>query len=135
MVSHGAWQGPRQTGYFTTLWQRQRNGSYKWIVDSDDSLAQPLAAPEMISAQIADCPARSGRPPGIGVNAGRGNPRSANHPVPFDPARRSGQSDDGTMRWTITVDPGGTRNLNIAWKKEGADRPVLIEQVSAPQGQ
>jgi hypothetical protein len=58
MVSHGAWQGPRQTGYFTTLWQRQRNGAYKWIYDGGDSLAQPLAAPEMILARIADCPAR-----------------------------------------------------------------------------
>ena len=51
--------------------------------------------------------------------------------MPFDPAHRSGQSDDGTLRWTVTVDPGGTRNLSVEWKKDGADKPLLIEQVSA----
>ena len=131
MVSHGAWQGPRRTGYFTTLWQRQRNGAYKWIYDGGDTLAEPLAAPEMISAQIADCPARTRRPPAAEARSGRGNPRETYRPIPFDPAHRSGQSDDGTLRWTVTVGPGGARNLSVEWKKDGADKPALTEQVSA----
>ena len=131
MVSHGAWQGPRRTGYFTTLWQRQRDGTYKWIVDSGDSLAQPLAAPEMIAGQIADCPARVRRSPGTEANPRRPNSREANRPIPFDPAHRSGKSDDGSLRWTVTVDSGGARNLSIEWKKDGAEVPVLIEEVSA----
>ena len=135
MVSHGAWQGPKRTGYFTTLWQRQRDGAYKWIYDGGDSLAQPLAAPEMIAGQIADCPARTRRPPGAEANTGRVNPRGANRSIPFDPAHRSGQSDDGTMRWTVTVNSSGARNLSVEWKKDGADKPVLIEEVSAPASQ
>lgn len=135
MVSHGSWQGPKQTGYFTTLWQRQRGGSYKWIVNSVDSLTQPLAAPDMISAQIADCPARSRRPPEAEARNGRTRPREARGPNPFDPARRSGKSDDGSLSWTVTVGPSGARNLSVEWKKDGADKPVLIEQVAAPQGE
>lgn len=130
MVSHGAWQGPRRTGYFTTLWQRQRNGAYKWIYDGGDTLAEPLAAPEMISAQIADCPARTRRPPGP-----EANPRRAGSTVPFDPAKRSGQSEDGTLRWNVKVDPGGARNFSVEWKKDGVDKPVLTESVSAPASQ
>ena len=132
MASHGAWQGPRRTGYFTTLWQRQRDGGYKWIFDGGDSLEHPLAAPEMIAAQIADCPVRTRRAPGVEARATSGNPRRGNSPIPFDPAHRSGKSDDGTLSWTITVDPSGARNLNVEWKKDGADKPVLTEQVSAP---
>ena len=135
MVSHGAWQGPRRTGYFTTLWQRQRNGTYKWIYDGGDSLEQPLAAPEMIAGQIADCPARVRRTPGADVNIGRADPHGADRPIPFDPAHRSGKSDDGTLSWTVTVDPGGARNLSVEWKKDGADVPVLTEEVSAPASQ
>ena len=131
MVSHGAWQGPRKTGYFTTLWQRQRNGGYKWIVGSSDSLAQPLAAPDMIAGQIADCPARTRRP----ARGGGGDTGGARHPLPLDPSHRSGQSDDGSMRWTVSVNPSGARNLSVDWKKDGADKPVLIEEVSAPSSQ
>ena len=131
MVSHGAWQAPSRTGYFTTLWQRQRNGTYKWIYDGGDTLAEPLAAPEMISAQVADCPARARRPMGAEAKEGRANPRRANPPIPFDPSHRSGQSDDGTLRWTVTVEPSGARNLTVEWKKDGADKPALIEQASA----
>ncbi|MEO6717299.1 MAG: hypothetical protein ABIM50_08640 [Novosphingobium sp.] len=131
MVSHGAWQGPRRTGYFTTLWQRQRDGGYKWIYDGGDTLAQPLAAPEMISAQIADCPPRMRQPArAAGNGAEKNDARSSRAPLPFDPAHRSGQSNDGSLRWTVTVSPGGARSLNVIWKKDGADVPFLHEEVS-----
>ena len=135
MVSHGAWQRPASTGYFTTIWQRQRDDTYKWILDSGDRLAQPLAAPEMISGLIADCPARVRRSSGREASSGGGNPRGARGPIAFNPAHRSGKSDDGTLSWTVAVDPTGARNLSIAWKKDGADKPVLTEQVGAPARQ
>lgn len=129
MVSRGAWQGPRRTGYFTTLWQRQRNGRYKWIYDGGDSLAQPLAAPDMISAQIADCPPRA-RQPARAVGNGSENTGRSSRPAPFDPLHRSGQSVDGSLRWTVTASPGGARSLNVTWKKDGADVPFLHDEVS-----
>lgn len=133
MVSHGAWQGAKATGYFTTIWQRQRDGRYKWILDHGDTVKEPMAAPEMISAQIADCPARSRRPPmaphgEAASGARKGNSRGL---PALDPARRAGQSDDGSLRWAVSVDPTGARNLSIDWKKDGEDKPALIEEVSA----
>jgi hypothetical protein len=35
------------------------------------------------------------------------------------------------LRWTVTVGPGGARNFSAEWKKDGADKPVLTEQVRA----
>jgi hypothetical protein len=126
MVSQGAWQGPKGNGYFTTIWQRQKDGKYKWIVDSGDALKEPLAAPEMLSARIADCPPRGRR--------AAAPPRTPDRPAAFDPARRIGQSDDGTLRWGVIVDPSGARNLSIDWTKDGAETPLVIEEVAAPEG-
>lgn len=131
MVSHGAWQRSHSTGYFTTLWQRQKDGSYKWILDSGDDLAQPLPSPEMIAAAIADCPTRSrrqGSKPDQPTSPQRADPK---HPAPLDPAQRSGRSDDGSLRWSVTVDPSGARTLRIDWTKDGADKVALSETVKS----
>jgi len=127
-VSHGAWQGAKGSGYFTTIWQRQSGGRYKWVLDSGDTLKEPLAVPEMISAHVADCPAAKG--PLMRREAKR--PKTA--ATAFDPASRSGRSDDGTIAWTVTVAADGARNLSIEWKKDDTLQPLLIQQVVAPAG-
>ncbi len=128
MVSHGAWQQPNSVGYFTTIWQRQNNGKYKWILDHGDRLVEALTAPEMLSGFVADCPAKAERRPPVlkPVKLRKGQL------PPLDPARRTGQSDDGSLIWEVTVDPSGARNLSVSWRKEGAMQPMLIESVDAP---
>ena len=61
VISRGAWQDQKAFGYFTTIWQRQFDGSYKWVFDHGDALKEPLDAPEMLAAHIADCPPRPKR--------------------------------------------------------------------------
>lgn len=129
VVSHGAWQRPKSVGYFTTLWQRQKDGKYKWIFDHGDILKEPLAAPEMLAAHVADCPERGrGRSPMVRFAAPKGKAALP----PLNPAKRSGKSDDGTLSWNVTVEPDGARNLSVDWTKDGAVTPVLIEEVAAP---
>ncbi len=124
ILSHGAWQRPNGSGYFTTIWQRQKKGDYKWVLDHGDDLKAPLAAPEMLSAHIADCPAKPLRPVAVKDTKSKVLP-------PLDPAKRSGKSDDGTLSWVVTVDPSGARNLSVEWSKDGSTQPALIEQVAA----
>lgn len=147
VVSHGAWQTqtqtraqgqkPGATGYFTTIWRRQQDGSYKWVLDHGDAVKEPLAAPEMLSALVADCPerkaARSAATPPPGGRAKKAKAAQASALAPLDPARRSGKSDDGSLTWEVTVDVSGARNLSVEWTKDGAVAPVLIEEVAAPQ--
>ena len=122
-ITHGAWQRPNNTvGYFTTVWQRQRNGAYKWVFDHGDVLAMPQEAPEMISAKVATCPPRR---PGSSAR-----PAQA---APFDPAARSGRSDDATLTWTVTAEPDGAHNFSAEMNVDGKLAPVVIEQVSAEQ--
>ena len=55
-VSTGAAQYPDgSNGYFVTVWQRQLDGAYRWIMDSGGKLEQPWKAPEFIDAQVASC--------------------------------------------------------------------------------
>ena len=55
-VARGAWQRPDGTfGQFTTVWQREDNREYKWIVDVGGTLDEPLEAPAMIAAEVAEC--------------------------------------------------------------------------------
>lgn len=133
MVSHGAWQGPDSAGWFTTIWQRQKKGGYRWVLDHGDTLAEPLAAPEMIAAQIADCPPRQAASAGVKAESAKPRRRVGKvAPLPLDPAGRKGQSDDGTLRWDVSVTPDGARNLSVEWRRNGAVEQLLIEQVGAP---
>ncbi|MFC0590127.1 hypothetical protein ACFFF7_11930 [Novosphingobium aquiterrae] len=122
-VTRGAWQREGSTGYFTTVWQRQKDGKYKWIMDQGDALPFPMDAPEMIMAKVADCP------PGY-----RGkSPKPAKvPPAPFDPALRAGKSDDGTLTWTATVAPDNARRFIVTMVSAG--QPVTVQdlQVEAP---
>jgi len=121
VVSKGAWQGPKASGWFTTIWQRQGDGGYKWVYDHGDTLQEAQPVPEMIPAHVADCPARRA-------------PRAARAaPAPFDPLRRSGRSDDGTLVWEVTATAEGAHNLSIEWTHDGATAPLLIEEVAAPE--
>lgn len=119
-VTHGAWQRPSGTGYFTTIWRRTPDGGHKWIFDHGDALKEPLPAPEMVAAKVADC-----------VRGPRGEPVP---PAPFDPAHRTGRSDDGTLVWEVTAEPDGAHNLSVEMRIDGKMTPVTIEEVAAAGG-
>jgi hypothetical protein len=53
-VTYGAWQRPAGTGYFITVWRRQRDGKFRWVLDQGADLDEPLPAPEMLRAHVAD---------------------------------------------------------------------------------
>ena len=87
-------------------------------------MAFPLDAPEMVQALVAECPEPAPR-------ADKPKRRKGKQPpVPFDPARRSGQSDDGSLAREVTVPPAGARNVSVTWRKDGAMGPALIEAVA-----
>ncbi|MFC0206082.1 hypothetical protein [Novosphingobium soli] len=117
-ITKGAWQRPDgSVGYFTTIWKRRKKGDYRWVLDQGDTLAQPLEAPEMLSATVADCPQRRpGPPPGV-VQESAGD-------VPVGP-RGSGLSDDGTLAWSYAVAPDKGRTLVVSLRKGGTMREVL----------
>lgn len=119
-ATYGAWQGVGgSNGYFTTVWQRQKDGEYKWVMDQGDDLATPLTAPEMIGAGVGSCD-RAARSPSDQSQLASGT--------------RSGWSDDRTLRWTVTVAPDCSRVLAFSLYRGGGKpmEPVLEKRVAAP---
>lgn len=63
-ASSGAFQqADGEHGRFVTLWQRQGTGGYKWVADMGERLEVPLEEPDMVQAQVADCPQGAARGP------------------------------------------------------------------------
>ena len=126
-ITRGAWQAPNKTtGYFTTVWARQKDGRYKWVLDQGDELPMPLDGPDMIVAKVADCPAgyRPDRAP---------KPRDFKGKLPaLDPAHLAGRSFDGTLGWDVTMTANGARRFVVTMQSEG--KPVTVQdlQVEAP---
>jgi len=100
-VTKGAWQGADGSfGDFTTVWQRQGGGKYRWLMDQGRILEEPLEAPEMISAIVADC---SGAPKSdLGADLGAER---------VDRADYGSISDDSTLYWNVQVKPDNSRKV------------------------
>lgn len=132
MVTSGAWQRGDKHGWFTTVWQRQAKGDYKWVFDHGGETQEPLAAPEMIAARVATCPERrpGPRPGGQGPRGKPGKPEKA-PPVPFDPTRREGRSDDGTLVWQVTADAAGAHDFTARMLVDGQMEEIRSEHVAA----
>lgn len=113
-VTKGAWQQSNgTTGYFTTVWQRQGragNYKYKWVLDQGDTLAEPLAAPEFVQANVADC--------------ARARANGGDTATPPEKA-----SNDGTLRYQWNVASSGARHLAVDMLVNGEMKTVLTSDV------
>ena len=115
-VTHGGWNRGEETGYFTTVWARQTDGSYKLLLDSVDKLAMPLPAPEMIAAKSATC---SGAPgvaliaPDVGVDF------------------KQIVARDQSLQISSSVNPDGARQIILRLWDGKVLVPMLDETVAA----
>jgi hypothetical protein len=109
----GEWQRPGSSGRFATVWQRQKDGNYKWLVDMSLASESSSPAPEMIEAKVAECKPRALRPPP--------SPRPAGEDAATD------YSLDQTLEWTSTVKPGGNREFRLrSWNGQDYATVLLL---------
>ena len=98
-VNTGGWKRPDgSVGYFTTIWQRQPNGAWKWIVDAGDALTTPRPAVEKPVVKRAAC----------GWN--RFTPLLEMVPPTgyTPPPHADGLSNDGTLSWSWRANANGS---------------------------
>lgn len=107
-------------GYFTTVWWRMRDGSYRWLLDHGAPVATPRVAPEFITARTASCDGKAGVELSVSV---------AGNDV------QTGLSLDQTLQWRSDVAPDGQRTITILlWNGKTLD-PVITDFVSAKDAQ
>jgi hypothetical protein len=134
VASRGVWRREGKAGLYTTVWQLQRDGAWRWVIDQASDAAKVPDAVDMISARVADCPDRQKRvesefdgerhgrkpePPKVKVVKPKDLP-------PIDPAHRAGASSDGSLRWDAAVGPDDVGRLTVTWRKDGADQVVAL---------
>ncbi|MBM0169460.1 hypothetical protein [Altererythrobacter sp. C41] len=122
-VTRGAWQGADgSSGYFTTVWRREgRRGDeeYRWVLDQGDTLAEPLAEPDIIRTTVADC---GGDALPVAAAAGAGATAG------------SGSSRDRTLTYAWDVAPDLSRTITVTMLIDGEAEDVLTVAVAAPGG-
>ena len=118
-INKGGWKRPDgSVGYFTTVWQRQGDGGWKWIVDSGDhlkALPERPAAPKIIRAPCTT--EFKGEFVVDDVMAIK---------------EAEGGSPDQTLHWRWRMADDGGRTL-VAWFYDGAKlKPIFTDKIPAP---
>jgi len=108
----------KSVGYFTTVWVRQKDGSWKWIYDAGDEEQFMRGEGGDIAPVVAACtkpkmPSVAAAPP-AGFKVG------------------SGRSPDGSLEWAWAVGPDGSRTFLVnLW--DGTKRQTVIEDKVTPK--
>lgn len=138
-ASTGPWTQPDgRSGTFTTIWRRQKDGSFKWLLDFGSDTAVPPQDDPIIEGKIADCPARGtgpgARPLMDGGDRGKRSRPDKQEPVRIaipPPPSGAGQSDDGSLRWRWTTG-AAERVFEVSMRRQGADETILRETAPSP---
>jgi len=94
-VNTGPWVRPKGVGYFTTVWVKQPDSSWKWVMDGGDALTKPRPLPERPKVRRASCPRQMKMDFGISTKVGAKSDQ--------------GFSPDGSMTWFWVVEGDGSR--------------------------
>ncbi|PCD04127.1 hypothetical protein COC42_07445 [Sphingomonas spermidinifaciens] len=116
-VNTGVTQWPDgRVGYFTTVWRREGDGTWRWIVDHGDFLPSPRPGDRLITFK-ASCDGKPAPLPGAANAVG---------------ADDGGASTDGTIAWRWSVRADGGRTLSVSAWDGRTMRPVIEDRVEAP---
>lgn len=150
-ASRGAWTSAdgSETGYYTTIWQRQKKGEYKWVFDHASTEPPADGAANAVTSQRGDCqraPRRNDRDD----SAQQDGPQQGETRAPpsggrgGDQARRRGNRQGAAQRGgrksksrkareplPVAIDIGGARKTVSG---RSFDRSLIWEAVQRPDG-
>jgi len=121
-INTGPWvrDWGKAVGYFTTVWQRQPDGGWKWIYDGGDALDTPRAEGGDIQPRLAACRGKPHNAVMLGTVGAVGSHTGG------------GRSADGTLVWSWTTGPKGDRRF-LAQQWNGKRFETVVEdKVAAP---
>lgn len=117
-VNTGGWKLHDGTvGFFSTVWRKEADGSWKWIVDGGDALKaarERLATPKVVRARCE----------GIYVPSGD-NDRGKSTGI--------GWAADKSLTWRWSVGPDGGRQFSVFIRNGIGMRQVIDDKIAAPE--
>jgi hypothetical protein len=126
-VNTGGWKRPDgSVGYFSTVWQRQKNGGWKWIVDGGDDLKVGRPRPKKAKIVRAYCGDKRS------VGAVAGVMTIAGPPKPGIKSDIGGSRDD-TVTWLWVVRSNGHRRFMASYWDGRAMVDALDDKIAAPK--
>lgn len=102
---------------FMTVWQKQDDGEYRWVLDQALPHSERPFAADTIGAEVADCPASR---PGGRIEVRRGE------------NWRSGASNDRTLEWATQLSADCSRLVTVRIVQDGQLREVFRVEAPAP---
>lgn len=119
-VNTGGWQRPDgAVGYFTTVWKRQTDGSWKWIVDGGDALATSRPRPAKVKVVRAKCVSTFDNRFSVDVEGEK---------------RGRGLSNDNTLVWLYVVKADGSRQFQVELQESRTRFGIVInDEIAAPK--
>jgi hypothetical protein len=125
-VNTGGWKRPDgSVGYFSTVWERQIDGSWKWTVDGGDSLKVARdrpASPKIVRASCRDI--RSKTRDVVTVTGTPGPASSAKSAI--------GGSKDDSLTWLWIVEADSSRRFMLGYWNGRAFVDALDDKIPAP---
>ena len=114
-VNTGGWKRPDgAVGYFSTVWQRQPDGGWKWIVDGGGDLQTPPDHVAQPVQRVASCSR---------------NPKRGLEILDLTGKTADGESADGTLVWHYIVQPDGLRIFQVGFWDGGRLLTVAYDEV------
>ena len=127
-VVEGGWTKGDTSGHYAAVWQRQKDGGYKWLIRQAVGREGPVSAPDMLSAMVAECvrPKQGARPNSDGPPQGDRSRKRKPEPEAAAPVNpESDYSRDHTLFWRSGRDEAGTPWLLVKIRKDGEMQTVL----------
>lgn len=106
---------------FATIWQRQDNGEYRWVLDQGFDLEDGNGASDMIAGRTAECP--------TGTRSFR---EQRNARARRGEAWHTGRSDDGTLAWSTELAADCRRTHVVTALQDGGHKEVFRRTSSNP---
>jgi hypothetical protein len=105
---------------FLTIWQRQSNGDYRWVLDQGFDSEGGEIAPDMIAGKVAECPDQRRRP---------------ENRVRRGEAWQTGSSNDETLRWESVLRADCSREVTVEIAaREGVEQVFHRVAPAPPEG-
>ncbi|SCW67140.1 hypothetical protein SAMN02927924_01999 [Sphingobium faniae] len=126
-ASTGNWKRlDGSTGYFTTMWRRDKKGAWKWIMDHGDKLTSPREAPEYLSGKVATCKRR-------GPDGGQDMAPHGSAPASGARDRRALPPADESLLWSADAATDGSRHVTVRMWNGTDYETVIDDRVEAPE--